>query len=96
MKEILVSFIIIVSLVLAGIGVYEYSKFVIETEYKDQIKHKDLAIDSIKNVVLQKNERLFEYQVALDSLKAHHDEEINNLPNLNYHDLYIKYWGCSE
>ena len=83
-------------IVLAAIGVFEYAKFTIEVDYEQKIKAKDLAIDSIKNVVLEKNEKLFEYQVALDSLKSHHNEEINNLPNLNYHDLYVKYWGCEE
>ena len=96
MKEILSSILIIVCLIFAIIGIYEYAKFQVESDYEKKIEAKELAIDSVKNVVIEKNNKLFEYQVALDSLKAHHNEEINNLPSLNYHDLYIKYWGCDK
>ena len=92
MKNLIISIVAIALIVFLAIGLFEYSKHVVRAEYEQKIDAKNLAIDSIRNVLLDEKEKLHEYKLAFDSLNAHHNKEIDNLPNLDYHDLYIKYW----
>ncbi len=96
MKILMASFGFVFLIFFISVSSFYYAKFCIQAENEINNQANNAAIDSIRNVVLEKNEKLFKYKVALDSLKSHHNEEIKNLPNLDYNDLYERYWIDNE
>lgn len=88
MKNLIISIVAIALIVFLAIGLFEYSKHVVRAEYEQKIDAKNLAIDSIRNVVLDEKDKNKKYESVIEGLKQHHYEKINNLPDLSYDELY--------